>query len=273
LPVTEANGVGLYYEIAGDHGDTMILIHGSWTDHNNWYPVIAGLSENFRILTYDRRGHGKSEKVPSQGSGEEDAADAAALLNSLDLSPAHVVGNSFGGSVALKLAIVQPQVFRSLVVHEPPLFDLLKGDPSIMEALAEGKKRREQVIRVLETGDRVEAARLFVETLTFGPGAWDRMPARGRDRMVANADTWLDETRDSKGQTVDLEALSRFRKPTLLTYGGRGMQGSKLVTERLAKVIPGSKVEFDPTGGHTPQVSNPEVFVRKTTAFLQSSSQ
>jgi len=272
LPVTEANGVGLYYEIAGDHGDPIILIHGSWTDHNNWYPVIAGLSENFRVLTYDRRGHGKSEKVITQGSCEEDAADAAALLNGLNLVPAHVVGNSFGGSVALKLATVQPQVFRSLMVHEPPLFDLLKGDPTIMEALAEGRKRREQVIHVLETGDRVEAARLFVETLTFGPGAWDRMPARGRERMIANADTWLDETRDSKGQSVDLEALARFRKPALLTYGGRGMQGSRLVIERLAKTIPSSKVEFDPTGGHTPHVSNPEEFVRKTTAFARSSN-
>jgi pimeloyl-ACP methyl ester carboxylesterase len=56
LPITEANGVDLYYELTGDRGDPIVLIHGSWTDHSNWNPVVAGLSGNFRVLTYDRRG-------------------------------------------------------------------------------------------------------------------------------------------------------------------------------------------------------------------------
>jgi pimeloyl-ACP methyl ester carboxylesterase len=271
LPITDANGVDLYYELTGDHGDPIVLIHGSWTDHSNWNPVVTGLSESFRVLTYDRRGHGRSGRTGTQGSGEEDALDVAALLARLDLVPAHVVGNSFGGSIALKLAAAQPQVFRSLIVHEPPLFDLIMGDPSVLPAIAEGRRRREQVIRMLENGDRAGAARLFVETLTFGPGAWERMSQQSRDRMIANADTWLDETRDGAGSSVDLEALTRFRKPALLTYGGRGMQGSKRVIERLAQAIPGSKVEFDPSAGHAPHVSNPGEFVRKVTAFAKSS--
>jgi pimeloyl-ACP methyl ester carboxylesterase len=270
LPVTKANGINLYYELTGDHGEPIMLIHGSWTDHSNWNAVVGGVSENFRVLTYDRRGHGKSETTGTQGSGDEDAMDAAALLTQLNLVPAHVVGNSFGGSIALKLAASQQQLFRSLMVHEPPLFNLLADDPSIAPMMAEGMKRREQVIKVLESGDKVGAARLFAETLTFGPGAWDRMSPEARDRMVANADTWLDETRDSKGSSVDLQALARFTKPALLTYGGRGMRGSNLVIERLAKAIPNSKVEFDPNQGHAPHVSNPREFVRRVTAFAQS---
>jgi pimeloyl-ACP methyl ester carboxylesterase len=97
------------------------------------------------------------------------------------------------------------------------------------------------------------------------------MPVQSRDRRVANADTWLDETRDSAGSSVDLEALKRFRKPVLLTYGGRGMQGSKLVIEKLENAIPGSRVEFDPRAGHTPHVSNPGEFVRRVTTFATSS--
>jgi pimeloyl-ACP methyl ester carboxylesterase len=271
LPVAEANGVDLYYELTGDRGDPIVLIHGSWTDHSNWNLVVAGLSENFRVLAYDRRGHGRSGTTGTQGSGEEDALDAAALVARLDLVPAHIVGNSFGGSIALKLAASQPQVFRSLMAHEPPLFNLLMSDISVLPMLAEGRKRREQVIRVLESGDRVGAARLFVETLTFGPGAWERMPVQSRDRMVANADTWLDETRDSAGSSVDLEALAQFRKPALLTYGGRGMQGSELIIEKLAKAIPDSKAEFDPYGGHAPHVSNPGEFMRRVATFAQSS--
>jgi pimeloyl-ACP methyl ester carboxylesterase len=270
LPLAQANGVNLYYELNGDHGDPVLLIHGSWTDHSVWNLVVAGLSERFRILTYDRRGHSKSEKTDTQGSGEEDAADAAALLARLDLVPAHVVGNSFGGSIALKMAASQPSVLRSLNVHEPPLFGLLADDPAILPAVTEGRKSREQVVRVLESGDKVGAARLFMDTLTSGPGSWERMPAQRREMMVANADTWLDEIKDSAGGSVNLEALARFTKPALLTYGGRGMRGSKLVIERLAKALPNSKVQLFPNDGHSPQASNPQEFVRTVTAFAQS---
>ncbi|MGD0637113.1 MAG: alpha/beta hydrolase [Nitrososphaerales archaeon] len=271
MPVAEANGVKLYYEQLGDRGDPLLLIHGSWTDHSNWNPVVAGLSETFRVVVYDRRGHGLSEKPVTQGSGEEDARDAAALLARLEMSPAHIVGNSSGGSIALKLAAAQPQLFRSLTAHEPPLFKLLNDDPLVQSALAEGNRRRDQVIRVLEGGDMVGAARLFVETLTSGPGAWDRMSPQARERMAANADTWLDETRDPEGSNVNLDALSRFDRPARLTYGGKGMRGSKLVVESIAKAIPNSRVEFDPEAGHSPHVTNPREFVRRVTAFALSS--
>src|SRR5271169_5122574 len=258
MPTIEANGVHLYYELSGGHGEPVVLIHGSWTDHLNWNPVVVPLSDHYRVLTYDRRGHGMSGKTGAQGSGEEDAMDAAALLLSLGLVPAHVIGNSFGGSIALKLAASRPETFRSVMVHEPPLFNLLLDDPSLLPVMEEGRKRRERVVQVLEGGDRAGAARLFVETLTVGPGAWERMPAKSRERMIANADTWLDETRDLAGSSVDLTALGLFKKPTLLSYGGRGMQGSKLIIERLAKAMPGAKVDFDPDAGHAPHVSNPE---------------
>jgi pimeloyl-ACP methyl ester carboxylesterase len=271
LPLTEANGVKLYYELKGDGGEPLVLIHGSWTDHSNWNLVVLGLSENFRVLTYDRRGHGMSEKAVTQGSGEEDARDISALVASLGLAPAHFVGNSFGGSVALKLATLQPEVFASLSAHEPPLFDLIADDPSVQQAMVEGRKRRERVIQTLESGDRAGAARLFVETLTFGPGTWDRMSAESKERMIANADTWLDETRDRSGQNINLEALRRFAKPTLLTYGGRGMAGSRLVIERLARAIPNSKAEVYADAGHTPHVSSPAEFVKRVTEFVRSS--
>jgi pimeloyl-ACP methyl ester carboxylesterase len=272
MPVARANGVNLYYELSGGNGDPIMLIHGSWSDHSTWNPVVAGLSESFRVLTYDRRGHSRSEKSDTQGSGEEDASDAGALLAELHLAPAHVVGNSFGGSVALKLAAGQPSVVRSLNVHEPPLFDLLSDDPSVQQTMAAGAERRQRVIRALESGDRVAAARLFVDTLAFGPGTWDRMPAARKETMITNADTWLDETRDPQGSRIDLGALAKFTKPALLSYGGKGLQGSKLVIDRLSKALPNSKVLEFPNDGHSPQLSNPSEFVRTASAFAMSGS-
>ena len=271
MPLAQSNGVNLYYELNGDHGDPMVLIHGSWTDHSAWNLVVPNLASNFRVLSYDRRGHGQSEKVKTQGSGEEDAADLAALLVHLGLSPAHVVGNSSGGSVALKMAVGQPSVLRSVNVHEPPLWDLLAHNPLYTPALNEGDRRRAEVARVLESGDRAAAAKLFIDTLVFGPGTWDRMRESSRETMIANADTWLDEIKDPKFAAIDVDALGRFTKPALLTYGGRDMQkGPKLVIDRLAEALNNSKVQVFSNDGHAPHTTNPAEFVRVVTSFAQS---
>src|SRR6266478_5082426 len=110
MPMSMFNGVHLYSESRGDHGAPVVLVHGSWGDHHNWDPVVPGLARTFRVLTYDRRGHSQSERVTSQGSVDDDVADLAALITTSHLAPAHVVGNSFGAIISLKLALVRPDL-------------------------------------------------------------------------------------------------------------------------------------------------------------------
>lgn len=267
--MVEANGSKLYYELTGDRGDPLILIHGSWGDHQNWARAVPGLAESFRVLTYDRRGHSRSERVDAQGTFEEDAMDAAAMLTELGLAPAHVVGNSGGAIISLKLAILKPQVFRSLTVHEPPLFDLLVDDPATRQLMDDGRGRAEKVVKLLEAGDKAGGARLFVETLAFGPGGWDKFPQEMKDTFIGNADTWLDETRDPQGLNVDLDALSKFWRPSMLSYGGKSPPFFKAIIKKLGDAIPGSRVEEYPNDGHTPHISNPEEFVKRVTVFAR----
>ncbi len=264
------NGVNLYYEVSGEQGDPVLLVHGSWGDHTNWDAAVPGLSKNFRVVTYDRRGHSKSEKITTQGSFDEDAEDASALLSHLGFNPAHIVGNSGGSTIALKLATRDPSVFRSLIAHEPPLLDLALGNSSLEVKSMEGRRRARKVASLLEAGDMAGGAKLFVETISFGPGQWDRMPASVKEIFVSNADTFLDESRDREGLTVDLKALSGFQKPTLLTNGGKSAPFFKPIVEKLAKTIPGSKLEQYPNDGHTPHASNPDEFVKRVTAFITS---
>jgi pimeloyl-ACP methyl ester carboxylesterase len=124
------NGVNLFYEITGDEGLPLILVHGSWDSHEDWQLVVPGLAKPFRVLTYDRRGHSQSTCSPGQGSIHEDVADLAALIEHLDLAPAWVAGNSFGASITLRLASERPDLLRGIIAHEPPLFSLLADDPA-----------------------------------------------------------------------------------------------------------------------------------------------
>ncbi len=229
-----------------------------------------GLSRSFRVIAYDRRGHSKSEKVSTQGSYDEDAEDANALISELGLAPAHVVGESGGGAIAFKLAAKHPSIFKSLTAQEPSLFGLLADDPSNATFLTEMMKRTEGVIKLIESGDKAGGARLTAE-IVFGPGGWDKLPPPLRDIFIANADTFADERRDMKSIHVDLDALSRFNKPTLLTLGEKSPPVFKPVVEKLAKTIPGSKVFTYAGAGHSPYISHPEEFVRTVTAFAESS--
>ncbi len=188
----------------------MALVHGSWTDARTWDHVLPALSAGFRVLTYDRRGHSRSERPATPGSLREDAADLAGLLESLGLAPAHVVGNSFGASVALRLAIDRPELVRSLIVHEPPVFALLEGDPDDEAALtalrdAGGCGRGPAAGRP----DSRRARGPFVDTIALGPGAWEeRLSPEGREMFLFNAPTWLDELADPEAYRLPVERLA-----------------------------------------------------------------
>jgi pimeloyl-ACP methyl ester carboxylesterase len=163
------NGVNLFYELTGS-GDPLVLVHGSWGDHNSWRLVVPDLARSFRVLTYDRRGHSLSERPPGQGSRREDEEDLAALTEALDLAPAHVAGSSFGGSIALGLAARRPNLLRSLIVHEPPLMGLVADDAELRPLMMELQGRRESVADQLRAGDIEGGTRRFIEEVAGGPG-------------------------------------------------------------------------------------------------------
>lgn len=266
MPVARVNDVALYYESSGS-GAPLVLVHGSWGDHHNWDPVVDSLAESFRVVTYDRRGHSRSERPSGQGSVFEDAGDLAALIEELDLAPAHVAGNSFGAAVVLRAATRRPTVFRSLIAHEPPLFPLLAGT-ELEPALMEVQRRIGAVVELLERGDHERAARLFVDTIAFGPDAWDsQLTPEMRETFIANAPTFLDEARDPDALEMDLESLAGFDKPALLTSGTASAPFFAPVVDLIASRMPRSdRVTID-GADHVPHVSVPERYVELVTTF------
>jgi len=269
MPISRVNGVRIYWEIAGDVGDPLVLVHGSWGDHQNWASVVPSLSRWFRVLAYDRRGHSRSERPAGQGSVRDDVTDLIALLEELRHAPAHVVGNSFGASIVLRVAAARPELFRRLIVHEPPLFGLLKDEPKAREALAAVQERMSAVASLLTAGDWTGGARQFVETIAFGPGAWPELPEELRETFVFNAPTWLDEVHDPAALEIDLSGLRGFAAPALLTIGDQSAPFFPLVVDRIAAVMPQATLRTFAGAGHVPHLSHPEEYVRVVTEFVE----
>jgi pimeloyl-ACP methyl ester carboxylesterase len=263
------NGVDLFYELAGS-GDPLVLVHGSWVDHNSWQFVVPDLTRSFRVLTYDRRGHSLSERPLGQGARREDEEDLAALIEALDLAPAHVAANSFGGSIVLGLAARRPDLFRSLIVHEAPLMGLVAADMELRPLMMELQGRFESVVDQLRAGDIAGGTRRFVEEIALGPGMWEQLPEEERQTLMNNAPTFLDEVQDPKWADLDVGALSRFSSPALLSEGDQSPPWFPKIMIKLAGAIDGAERLTFSGAGHAPHQSHPDEYVRAVVEFTQA---
>ena len=114
MPKLHINNTGIYYEVTGQ-GETLLFIHGLASSSRSWKKQVPHFSQYYRVVTFDIRGHGRSDKPIEPYSIELFAADTRELLKALGTSPAHVVGFSMGGMVAFQLAVDTPEMVRSLV--------------------------------------------------------------------------------------------------------------------------------------------------------------
>jgi pimeloyl-ACP methyl ester carboxylesterase len=266
VPVTPANGVDLFYEVSGA-GEPLVLVHGSWGDHHNWDPAVAALSQCFQVVAYDRRGHSQSERPSGQGSIHEDADDLAELIDALGSGPAHVVANSFGSIVALDAAIRRPEVFATLVAHEPPLVGML-ADTQFEPMVQAVNRRVGHVIELLEAGDNEAGARLFVDTVARRPGAWEEeLTAELREVFIGNAPTFLDEARDPDGQQLDLDQLRRFDRPVLVTKGTASPPFLRGIVDAMAGALRGFETGTIDGGDHAPHQTASQQYVDQVRRF------
>ncbi|HPM41882.1 MAG TPA: alpha/beta hydrolase, partial [bacterium] len=113
MPYLNQNGIGIYYEVAGS-GPEILLVNGLGGDTRFWAPLVACLEKSFRVLAYDMRCAGKSDKPDAPFSVEDLADEAHALLGRLCSGRACVLGFSMGGMVAIKLAARHPDCVRKL---------------------------------------------------------------------------------------------------------------------------------------------------------------
>ena len=268
MPEAEVNGVTLHHELHGS-GEPLALVHGAWVDATVWRLVVPGLAENFRVLSYDRRGHSRSERPTTQGSFDEDGDDLAALLDALELAPAHVVTNSGGGNIALRLATRRPDLFRSLSCHEPALWGLLAQDPESQQLLRHLTRSVESVATRIAQGDHEGAARQFVDQVAFGPGAWENeLTTESKAIFLQNAPTFLDDFHSPNPINIDQQAISRLEIPVRLTQGSESPPIFPRVIDRLMMLIPRVTRETIEGAAHVPQLTTPEHYVDSTTRGL-----
>jgi pimeloyl-ACP methyl ester carboxylesterase len=122
-------GATLYYEVRGS-GPILLLICGGVYDAAGYAGLAQQLADRYTVVTYDRRGNSRSplDGPPEPQSIEVHGGDAYRILDAVGVTgdePAYVFGNSSGAEIGLELAARHPELVRTLVAHEPPVFELL----------------------------------------------------------------------------------------------------------------------------------------------------
>jgi len=267
MPFVTLPDATLRYELSGA-GDPTVLIHGSLVDRTTWEPVRSGLAQSLEVLTYDRRGHGESTGPLRKHPVRDDAGDLALLLEAIDLFPVHVIAHSYGGAVALRLALERPEMVRSLALHEPPFVGLLEDDPATAPEAERLRAGTAAIHALARSGHPEAAAREIVDAFSVEGGAWDRLRPVVRQQLLRHVDRWSEELADPEATQPDRAAIAELLIPVLLTTGERSPPFLHRVTARLGGYLRNATIRTLPGAGHVPHLTDPDQFIALVHGFL-----
>ena len=256
MPTTRANGIDIYYEVAGD-GPPLILISGLGYGLWQWHKMVPLLSEQFRVITFDNRGAGQTDKPAGPYSAAMLADDTAGLLKALGTDRAIVLGHSMGGFIAQQMALSHSHCIDTLVLASTT-FGGPNQIPVTPEALAILTDTTLDPVERMRRGSAVACAPGFAEahpeiveeltqyrlTVPVPPEAYQSQLAIGLSLATAEA------AFEGKLGNIDI--------PTLIFFGEHDNVVPPGNADLLAAEIPGSRVYILPDAGHLFPIEAPD---------------
>ena len=261
------NGKKLAYEVRGT-GEPVLLMHCGFVA-DGFAPLMndSELSKQYLLINYHRVGYGQSDRASGPMTVAQQAADARALLGELDIQKAHIVGHSYGGVVALQLALDAPEVVHSLALLEPSLPAAL-GDPEVALKFMEGAGK---AFAQFGAGNKAGAVDTWL-TGAFGPGyreIADRALPGWFEQSVKDADVvfQVEAANIQQWSFTDVEA-ARINQPVLSAYHQDNWPGFQKAHELLQAWIPQTETAVLPIERHLLQIMDPRAVAATLTAFF-----
>lgn len=269
LEVDAGEGLRLHVEREGE-GPHVLLLHGFTGSGESWRPLRAVLRETYTVCTVDLPGHGKSSAPgdPRRYALDRFATDLCLVLDALGTASAIVLGYSFGGRAALKLALRYPKRVSAMILESasPGLDDVSERDARV--------KHDEELAELLEH----EGIGAFV-------ARWERLPlwasqsalredvrARVRAVRMAQSPAGLANALRGAGAGMDpavLDRLDGITAPVLLIAGALDLKYVDFAM-RMAQRLPDGRVEIVPDAGHAVHLERPAKYARVVQQFLAS---
>ncbi len=246
----ERNGVKISYSDEGS-GPAILLSHGYSATADMWRGQVAALTDRFRIITWDMRGHGQTDSPadPSLYSEQATVEDMAAILRACGLQKAVIAGLSLGGYMSLAFNVAHPEMVRALM-----LFDTGPGyrNPKARDGWNATSEARAKAFETKGLDALGGSAEVRVSTHRSAKGL--ALAARG---MLAQFDSRI------------IESLEHIAVPTLVLVGSKD-EPFLNATDYMAGKIPGARKVMIQDAGHAANIDQPAAFNEAVIAFLES---
>ena len=282
MSMVSYDGASINYRCVGE-GRDVVMIHGIAANHGFWHiEVLLPLARNYRVTVYDLRGHGYSGMPSSGYTSANMSEDLHHLLNHLDIQKAHLIGHSFGGTVALHFAVLHPDRVSSLTIADSRVRALQPTNRLRDLPNWETAKKSFEALGLFVPEDETEVGLWFLERLASPEWRLARDKLKGKALFVPfspwgggnrSAEKWLELLRTTTmrhdlifpaGLTPD--RLSNIQHPSLLLYG----ENSQLMPSfrGLRDLLPNHKSVIIPDAGHFFPLARPKLFVTMVYDFL-----
>jgi pimeloyl-ACP methyl ester carboxylesterase len=255
MPRLELRGTQVEYLEQG-RGETVLLLHSSASSSAQWRELISHLSKRYRVIAPDLHGYGGTSDWAGRGPFrlEHEAQIVEGLIGRAG-APAHLVGHSFGGAVALHVARTRPDLLSSLTVIEPVAFHLLRQHDVV--ALVQVMAVANSVANALACGDYFGGMERFVNYWS-GPGAWQTIPAQRRAGLAARL---AKVALDFEATLNEPATLAQFRDmaiPTLVVQGTQSPCPTRSICGLLMQSLPDAESAAIEGAGHMAPVTHPD---------------
>jgi pimeloyl-ACP methyl ester carboxylesterase len=258
----QINGITLAYDDRGT-GLPLVFLHAFPFNRTMWEPQLKGLSDQFRVITVDLRGHGESDAPLWHYTMDQFADDVKGLLDHLAIEQATLAGLSMGGYLSFAFYRKYPERIKALVFADT------RAEADKPETVA---WRFNLAQRVYKEGARAVADEMGPKLLS--PKTYQTKPD-----LVALVRT-ISLSTPTSGALGDLMALAerpdstqllgRIACPTLVLVGQDDVLTTVEENRRIAEGIRGARLEVIPAAGHLSNLEQPELFNRAVRSFLET---
>ncbi|WP_299826662.1 alpha/beta fold hydrolase [uncultured Roseobacter sp.] len=237
----------------------IVALHSSASSSGQWSRLSADMEGRFDVHAFDLPGYGRAP-LTADTSQTGAARSAGPVIREIEKrgSAVHLVGHSNGGGIAIKLALMRPDLVKSLTVYEPATFHFLKNGNSKEKSLFQQIQTLSALVtRAAEEEEVPTGMRHFLDFWN-GEGFWDHLPDVARQRFAGMISSIMADFANGVAETWELADLSKLETPTLVMTGLESPEITQHVSIAIAKALPNTRLALLPELGHMAPVFQPE---------------
>ncbi len=260
--IAHVNDINISYRVSGE-GELLVLIMGLSGDQSAWASQVKFFKPRYRVLTFDNRGVGKSDKPAGPYTTRMMADDTAALMDHLGIKAANVMGVSMGGMIAQELAINRPDLVSRLVLASTySCIDEESNGPTDELRAASRVPQRNEVAALINLSFGKPLLRFLVVMRLRAFSLFTAASVRASNSIGFTAQSQACLTHNA------VDRLSLIRAPTLVITGTADRVIKPTSSDTLARKIAGARLVRLPNGSHLCCVEMKDQFNQHVLGFL-----